>query len=262
MTEVSIILPTYNEADNILQMIQSVNGAVGGYDAEILVVDDDSPDGTSDVVREVLNHFSKLRLITRTSNKGLVRAIQEGVKESQGDICVWMDADLSMPATTIPKLIDEIYRGADLALGSRYIKGGGIKGSCPNGNKIGPIQIWRNLKETEDTFLAVAISKIGNVFAQTILDSRYHDYTSGFYAVRKQVIDDVGLEGAYLDYCISLLYKTIRRGYNVSEVPVVIVPRLKGESKTSNNVLSIISVTFDCVVRVFWLRLTEKQRKF
>lgn len=260
MTEISIILPTYNEADNIVEMIRSVDDAVSGYDAEILVVDDDSPDGTSAIVTQALDRFPRLRLITRTSDRGLIKAIREGIEQSQGDICIWMDADLSMPAETIPKLLNEIHGGADMAVGSRYVKGGGIKGSCPDGNKTSPMQIRRNLKETEDSFFSVAISKYGNLFARAVLDSRYHDYTSGFYAVRKHVVNDVGLEGAYLDYCISLLYKTVQRGYKVSEIPVVIVPRLKGKSKTSDSLLSMVPIALDCVLTVFRLRLTERRR--
>jgi len=261
MPFVSIILPTYNEAANIEQMVDAVNDAVGQVDAEIIVVDDDSPDGTSAVVQQLTHTYPRLQLITRTGDKGLIKAIKEGVSHSKGDVCVWMDADMSMPASTIPRLLKEIEQGNDMAIGSRYVAGGGVKGSHPDNKDSNAFTIWRNLKETEDSFLAVAISKYGNVFAQTVLDSRYCDYTSGFYAVKKHVIDDVGLEGKYLDYCISLLYKTLQRGYKVSEIPVVIVPRLKGKSKTSNNPFSMIPIALDCVLTVFKLRLMEKRKE-
>ena len=111
-------------------MIDAVYGVLTDIDAEVIVVDDDSPDGTSEVVDRILNRYRKLRLITRRSNKGLVNSIKEGIKSSRGSICLWMDADLSMPTDKIPDLVNKIKEGADLAVGSRYIKGGGIKGSA------------------------------------------------------------------------------------------------------------------------------------
>ncbi len=260
MTDISVILPTYNEVDNIVPMIEAVNGALIGYDAEIIVVDDDSPDGTSACVEAVLEKFDRLRLITRKTDKGLVNAIGEGIKNCRGEICLWMDADLSMPTNKIPDLIEQINNGADLAVGSRYVEGGGIKGSAPHVGKTGIFHVWNNLRDTEDSFIAVAISKYGNLFASLVLDRRYHDYTSGFYAVRKDVIKDVGLEGEYLDYCIILLYKAAVRGWRIIEAPVRIVPRKSGKSKTSNNPFALIPLVLKCTLKIIHLKLTVRKR--
>jgi len=260
MTEISVTLPTYNEADNIVAMIEAVDGALSGYDAEIIVVDDNSPDGTSAIVEGVLEKYKKLRLITRKSDRGLVNAIKEGLRESRGEICIWMDTDLSMPAEKIPELIDQIKNGADLALGSRFVKGGSIKGSAPHEGKTGFFHVWNTLRKTEDSFLAVGISKYGNLFARLVLDRRYYDYTSGFYAVKKNVIADVGLEGEYLDYCIRLIYKTALKGYRISEIPVTISPRMHGESKTSNNLFVVFLLSLKCIFIIISLKLNASKK--
>ena len=260
MTDLSVILPTFNEAKNIQQMIDAVYGVLADIDAEVIVVDDESPDGTSEVVDRILNRHRKLRLITRRSNKGLVNSIKEGVKSSQGSIVLWMDADLSMPTDKIPDLLNQIKEGADLAVGSRYIKGGGIKGSTQHPGKQNIIHVWDNLRKSEDSFFAVTISKYGNLIARLVLDRRYYDYTSGYYAVRREVIDELGLEGDYLDYCIALLYRAARYGYSISEIPVTIKPRLYGKSKTSNNPVSVIPIALNCLITIIKLKLTVRRR--
>ena len=260
MTNLSVILPTFNEAKNIEEMIEAVYGVLIDIDAEVIVVDDDSPDGTSAIVSGILNKYKNLRLITRRSNKGLVNSIKEGVENSRGSICLWMDADLSMPVEKITDLLNQIEKGVDLAVGSRYIKGGGIKGSTPHAGKHDIFNVWDNLRGTEDSFIAVAVSKYGNRLARIILDRRYYDYTSGFYAVRKEAINQLGLEGDYLDYCIALLYKATRYGYSVREIPVTIKPRLNGESKTSNSPGAVIPIALNCLIKIIKLKFTVRKR--
>jgi len=256
MTDLSVILPTFNEVENIVPMIESINTILSKTASEIIVVDDNSPDGTSQAVSAVLSKYPRVKLVTRKSNKGLVNSIREGIEKSEGDICVWMDADLSMPANKILTLVRQIELGADLAVGSRYVEGGGIKGSHITTGKTTMLDVWNNLRSTEDSFLAVAISKYGNVFARFILDRKYYDYTSGFYAVRKSVISEIGLEGDYLDYCIHLLYKAAKKGFIVNEIPVTIVPRVRGKSKTSDFSLAILPLVFKCVMKIVALKFT------
>jgi len=258
-TSISIILPTYNEAENIAEMVEWVEVELAGDDFEIIVVDDDSPDGTSEIVTRLCDRFDNLRLITRTSDRGLVQSINEGIHESRYDVCVWMDADLSMPATTIKQLVREIEQGADIAVGSRYVKGGGIKGAGHDARKRNIYRIWRNLKETEDSFIAVAVSVIGNQLVRHLLDRNYHDYTSGFYAVKKGVFSRIKLEGKYLDYCIRFMYGAVKSGYKVVEVPVVIAPRERGHSKTASNPLHIIPHVYDCLRTVYELISQNKK---
>ena len=231
--------------------------ALSGSDRfEVLVVDDDSPDGTGDVVRELKEIYPNLSLLTRTENKGLVPAICAGVKAAKHDICLWMDADMSMPPSFIPQLIEAVEKGADLAFGSRYIPGGGIKGCEPaRRDKTPLLQVWRNVRDSEDSFISIMISKVGNNLMRVLLDPALHDYTSGFFAARRALLDDVGIRGIFVDYCIILSYKALKKGYNVVELPLVVCPRKYGSSKTSNTLFSVMKVSLQCIIAALRLRM-------
>lgn len=258
---ISVILPTYNEAKNIPLMISEIDRVMLGAPFEIIVVDDDSPDGTSDVVSELKDEYACLRLITRTEFPGLVNSIWDGINASNGEICLWMDADLSMPTERIGALLKAIEQGADLAFGSRYIEGGRLKGADYKTGNQNLVQIWQNLRNTEDSFLAVAISKFGNLFARIVLDRRFHDYTSGFYAVKKPIILELGLQGNYLDYCIRLLYKASLSGVRIAEIPIAVTPRQHGQSKTAENAIGVIKLAVECIIVVISLKLFSRSKQ-
>lgn len=257
MTELSVILPTYNEVENIVEMINLVTVALAEVEHEILVVDDSSPDGTSDIVQKNLNQFANLRLIVRKANRGLVPSINEGIANARGDVLVWMDADLSMPVSKISELLSAVRAGADIAVGSRYIAGGGFKGA--DSAKRSLYSTWRNLRGTEDSFSSVAISWLGNKVVRVFLEPAYYDYTSGFYAVRRRVFDSTKLEGKHLEYCIRFLFTAVRRGYRVIEIPVIIEPRRRGESKTANDLRTLVPIAINCLRTVS--ELIAKDRK-
>src|SRR3989344_9502149 len=119
---VSVVLPSYNEKDNIAEAIERIEKSLGPKLLEIIVVDDNSPDGTWKVVEDLKD--SKVRLIRRMNEKGLASALSRGIKESRGSIVVWMDCDLGLPPEDLPHLVAAIESGADVAIGSRYVKGG------------------------------------------------------------------------------------------------------------------------------------------
>ena len=124
MTTVSVILPTYNEKDNITPLVEAVLRS-SQHPTSVWVVDDDSPDGTWQRVAEMAAHDPRVHLIHRTDAKGLTSAIARGIRDSDGDIVVWMDCDFSMPPERIPALVNAIVReSADIAVGSRYVAGG------------------------------------------------------------------------------------------------------------------------------------------
>ncbi|MCX6044096.1 MAG: polyprenol monophosphomannose synthase [Chloroflexi bacterium] len=225
---VCTVLPTYNERSNIGPLIEGVlASAITPH--LVLVVDDNSPDGTWQVVEEVaarynhaVNHYDdtvKVALIRRTNEKGLTSAIQRGIDEAiytyHAGIITWMDCDLSMPPQDIPKLVGAIIeQGADLAVGSRWIPGGA---------------------DVAHGLMARTLSWIINHFAMLLLGGGVHDYTSGFIAGRAQVFQQIRLQGDYGEYCIDLLGRAIHKGYRVQEVPYICVPRTAGESKTGAN---------------------------
>jgi len=213
---VCTVLPTYNERENIVPLIEGiVQNAFTPH--LVLVVDDDSPDGTWQVVEELaLRRSSEVVLIRRQNEKGLTSAIQRGIDEAirvySASIITWMDCDLSMPPQDVPKLVRAITEdGADVAVGSRWIPGGG---------------------DEAHGFMARGLSWIINHFAMLLLGRQVHDYTSGFIAAKAEVLQRIRLQGDYGEYCIDLLARAAKLGYRVQEAPYVCVPRQSGASKT------------------------------
>ena len=220
---VCTVLPTYDERDNIRPLIEGVlESAITPH--IVLVVDDDSPDGTWQVVEQVaaernVDGHAVVYLVRRTTESGLTSAIQRGIDEAIGthnaDIVTWMDCDLSMPPQDVPALVRALVdEGAEMAVGSRWIPGGADVAHGP---------------------MARTLSRVINGYAQALLGSQVHDYTSGFIAARADLLANIRLRGDYGEYCIDLLGRALRMGYNVVEVPYVCVPRTAGDSKTGAN---------------------------
>jgi len=217
MTGVTIVMPTFNERDNIRPLIQRSLAALVGRAApvQILVVDDNSPDGTWQIVEELVANDRRITLERRMTERGLTSAIWHGIRHAAGDIVVWMDCDLSMPPEDIPRLLAALEgAGADIAIGTRYRRGG---------------------KDVGHSVVGQIFSRAINLFAGLFLGFAISDYTTGFVAARRPVFDQIALRGDYGEYCIDFLYRARRRGYKIVEVPYACVERLAGESKTALN---------------------------
>jgi dolichol-phosphate mannosyltransferase len=236
--KISIILPTYNEADNIEESIDRTLQVLGNYPGgvEVVVVDDDSPDGTWQQAAKKAKTEARVRLIHRTTEKGLTSAIHRGIREARGQWVGWMDCDLSMPPEEWPRLADALVQGADMAVGSRYVPGGG---------------------DVAHTFTGRLFSRIINLWASLLLDWSIRDYTSGFILGRKEVFDKIDLRGDYGEYCIDMLYRTKRAGYTIRELPYLCVPRKAGESKTAKNVWGYLTRGVNYVTTVLRLRFMK-----
>ena len=232
----SLILPTYEERDNLPPLLERCNAALAGVEHELIVVDDASPDGTAAVARARASRDPAVRVIVREPPRGLTASIARGVGEARHDVIAWMDADGSMPPELLPRLLAPIERGeADLVIGSRFLPGGGIKGHNPATGRHGWLGIARRLRGTEDSILAVALSSFGNWLLRRLLSRAVTDWTSGFIAVRAEVTRAIPLEGDYGEYFLVFVYRALAAGYRVREVPYVIEPRLFGVSKTGEN---------------------------
>ena len=216
-----MVLPTLNEADNIVPLIDGLYAAVPALH-EVVVVDDDSTDGTGLAVTAyaAAHPDRRVRLEVRTSDHGLTKSIAHGVRAATGEIVVWMDCDLSMPPDVVPSLLHGLDEGYDIVVGSRFVSGGSFK---------------KDTAGTEDSAVAVALSRLMNYGVQFLLDHRFKDYTSGFIAVKRAIVLDLGLRGDYGEYFIDLLFRALRAGYLVLEIPYVCLPRLHGTSKTGTN---------------------------
>lgn len=215
---VSIILPTYNEAGNIVGLINALDRCIS-HAHEILVVDDNSPDGTWRLVEEVAHERSHIRLERRMQNPGLTRSIQHGIDRAHGEIICWMDCDFSHPPETMAELISYVLEGHDLAVASRYMRGGQYKSGLG----------WFGADESA---LAVLLSRCMNTALRWSLDPRFHDYTSGFIAAKRHIVQQNRLEGDYGEYFMDLMYRAILQGHRYKEVPFISPPRKSGVSKT------------------------------
>ncbi len=211
----SVILPTFNESENIAALIKDFFSLLG-EETEVIVVDDDSPDLTWQVVEEMTPAYPSLRLIRRRKNPGLVPSLKEGIAASRGEIIIWMDADGSMPVEKVPELLKGIAAGYDLVAGSRFVPQGGVELVCG-----GP-----------DSMTAFFLSLALNRWCQLWLGCWFHDFTSGFVAVRKSALQKIKLRGDYGEYFISLVYDLHRLGYRLLEIPYINRPRRHGQSKT------------------------------
>jgi len=234
---ISVILPTFNEKENIGPLIEQTFQSFGDG-AEVIVVDDNSPDGTWAVVEALSRVHGRLRLLRRTSERGLVSAVRAGIDLAQADIVAWMDCDLSMPPSMLRDFLEKIRQGYDMVFGSRFVAGGGVE----------------IITGSKDTVMAYLLSRVLNRFIQAWLGPEVNDYTSGFVTVRKQVVKDTGLRGDYGEYFIALAHLAKKRGYRLLEVPYVSLSRKMGTSKTGTNLLQYLKRGR----KYFWLTVKLK----
>jgi dolichol-phosphate mannosyltransferase len=238
---VSVLMPTYNEAGNIQALIRETvlalkEAAVSEF--EIIVVDDDSPDRTWEKANEVEDvDPNGIRVIRRMHDHGLTASLREGIAEARHEIVVWMDCDFSHPPQKIPQMLFMIGQGFDVVVNSRYVVGGGEDRS----GKGGATQL--------------ILSRLLNWGTRFMLKPSFSDYTSGFVAVRRQVLEEFELRGDYGEYFIDFIYRIIRsRRIRVCELPYVAPPRRTGESKTGNSLGAYLSRGRKYILAVLRLR--------
>ncbi|MEM3000935.1 MAG: glycosyltransferase [Candidatus Nitrosocaldus sp.] len=232
MQKVSIILPTYNERENIVELINEIRRNLG-HSVEIIVVDDDSPDGTWQEVEKITNE--NIRLLKRTDQRCLTTAIADGIAMARGEVIGWMDCDFSMPPERLPALVESL-KDHDIAIGSRYVG---------------------DAEDKRDTSLGIISSKIINYTAKYILDSSITDYTSGFVVAKREVLMEIPLRGDYGEYCIDFLYRAIKRGFRVKEIPYRCIPRRSGETKTAPNLTTFIRRGVKYISTILRLRFQD-----
>jgi len=231
-----IIIPTYNEKENIEKIIRAVMELEGEY--HILVIEDGSPDGTAAIVRKLQSEFSgRLFMIERTGKLGLGTAYITGFKWSleQGyDYIFEMDADFSHNPADLPRLYEACSRdGADLSIGSRYCKGISVV-NWPIGRVI--------------------MSYYASVYVRSVLGMKVYDTTAGFKCYRRQVLETIDLDKVKMKgygFQIEMKYSTFKLGFKIKEVPVIFVDRTEGKSKMSSGIFG----------EAFWGVMKLKTRK-
>ena len=242
--KIVVILPTYNEKDNIALLIAALQEQFKKipHDMSILVVDDNSPDGTADVVRTLCKTTSGVFLITgRKQGLGAayVRGMKHAINELNADVLMGMDSDFSHKPEDVPRLIEAIDQGADFVIGSRYVPGG----------KIPP----------EWTFLRRMNSKWGNIFARYIAGlNPVRDCTAGFRVIRAEIVRKIDLDAIRVKgyaFLTSVLHEAIVNHATVREVPVEFIDRKRGQTKLG------LSDIVEFMINAWWIRF-ERSRTF
>ena len=232
---VSVVLPTYNEREGIAEIVAEILGVArrAGLDAEVLVIDDASPDGTAAHVETIFGTDTAVRVHVRHGERGLATAIYRGIREARGDVVVLMDSDGNHDPHLLPLMV-RCVEDFDVVIGSRYVLGGGMLTSRS--------RYWG--------------SYAFNIVIRVVLGLRIHDNLSGFLAFRPTLLRGITPEAVfygYGDYAIRLLHHVVRGGGRVLEIPTVYRFRKGGESKTR-----FLAYLWTYLASVFRLRLARR----
>jgi dolichol-phosphate mannosyltransferase len=210
-----LILPTYNEAENVEPMVLAARAQLRAGD-RILVVDDNSPDGTGAIADRLAQEIEGVEVLHRPGKQGLGRAYLAGFAHALAggaELILEMDCDFSHDPADLPRLIAAAEGGADLVLGSRYVDGGDV---------------------TDWGVLRRLVSRGGSWYARVVLGVNVRDLTGGFKCFRRSVLEALNLESVHADgygFQIELTYRTIQAGFRVVEIPIVFRDRRAGQSK-------------------------------
>lgn len=233
MNPALVIIPTYNERDNVGPITSAVLAAEPR--ADVLVVDDNSPDGTGQLADELAKKEPRIQVLHRQQKEGLGRAYLHAFRwalERGYQFIIEMDADFSHDPKYLPRLIDTAMGGADLVLGSRYVDGGGTV-NWGIGRKL--------------------LSRGGSLYARSILGVKVRDLTGGFKCFNRRVLEAIDLDAVVSNgygFQIELTYRALKKGFTVKEIPIVFEDRRVGQSKMSRKIF------FEALTLVWKLRLT------
>ncbi len=219
LSKILVIIPTYNEKSNIAFLLKELYSLA--IELSVLIIDDNSPDGTSRAVSEAQDKYPNLYLITRKLKMGLGSAYKEGFRyalDKGYDVIVQMDADLSHRPAYIPKMLDMLDNN-DLVIGSRYVKGGGVSG-------------W--------PLLRIWLSKCANIFSKKILRLPINDLTSGFKCLKRTILENVDFDKITAKgyaFQIEEVYKALLNKFRAREYPIIFYEREQAKSKMSLRII-------------------------
>jgi dolichol-phosphate mannosyltransferase len=228
-----IIVPTYNERENVPPLIEALMSL--GRAIDVLVVDDNSPDGTAQIVIDLQKRFPNLHLLLRQEKKGLGRAYLAGFRwglERKYDCLVEMDADFSHRPKDLLVVLDALEDGSDFVIGSRYVEGGGTV-NWGLGRKL--------------------LSRGGSLYSRLILGFPLNDWTGGFNGWHRRCLEGIGLDKVLSEgysFQVELKYRALKGGFRGREVPIIFEDRRVGESKMSSKIV------LEAFYRVWKIRFT------
>ncbi len=229
-----VVLPTYNESENIERVLRLIHDALP--EAGVLVVDDGSPDGTAEIAERIGKELGNVDVLRRAAKSGLGSAYRDGFAwglERRFDALVEMDSDLSHDPAALPQILAPLSDGADLVVGSRYMRGGSI----PQ---------WRLHRRV--------LSQGGNIYASALLGLHVTDSTSGFRAYSSEILRKLDLRSVRADgygFQIEMVQEVLEAGGTVTEVPIRFVDRVEGKSKMSTHIVveALLLVTWWAILR-------------
>lgn len=230
MSSAVVCLPTYNELENLERMVH----ALVPLDVRVLVIDDNSPDGTGEVADRLAGELDGVSVLHRERKEGLGPAYLAGFRQVLGGDARYvleMDCDFSHDPTDVPRLIEACANGADIALGSRYVAGGGTEN-------------WSRARRL--------VSAGGSLYARSLLGVGIRDLTGGFKCFRREVLEQLDLDAIHSKgyaFQIETTYRALRAGFRIVEVPILFSDRTEGASKMSR------AIFLEAVARVPSLRL-------
>jgi dolichol-phosphate mannosyltransferase len=240
MTRAVVCVPTYDERENIEPLVRALGEVLDTSRDRVLVIDDGSPDGTGEIADRLAAELPWLDVLHRTSKDGIGRAYLAGFAralESDAELVLEMDCDFSHDPGDVPRLIAACAHDADLALGSRWVAGGGTVN-------------WGLVRRF--------ISRGGSLYARLVLGVSIRDLTGGFKCFRRQVLETIDLEAIAArgyGFQIEGTYRALRAGFRVVEIPITFVDRRVGESKMSG---AIVLEAMRQVPVLRWKALREK----
>lgn len=218
-----VVLPTYQESENIVAILEALLGVFdrSGLDGHLLVVDDSSPDGTADLAEAIATRDRRVQVLRREVKEGIGPAYRAGFRHALAagaQLVIEMDADFSHNPEDVPRLV-AAARDADLVLGSRYVRGGGVAR-------------WGALRR--------AISRGGCWYARRVLGVRVRDLTGGFKCFRRVVLERLPLDqvtAAGYVFQVEVTYRAMVAGFRVVEVPITFTDRVLGQSKMKGSIV-------------------------
>lgn len=233
--DVVVVIPTYNESRNIISILETVLSIEGSY--SVIVVDDGSPDGTGRLAAQVCERFPRrAQLIQRSGKLGLGTAYLTGFQRAldQGfELICQMDADFSHDPTDLPRLVDAVRNGADMAIGSRYRDG---------------------VRVVNWPLSRLILSYGASVYTRLITGLPIRDVTAGFKCIHRRVLESLDLERIKSNgysFQVELHYRTWRQGFTIVEIPIVFTERVEGTSKMNRSIVK------EAAVKVWELRLRQ-----
>lgn len=229
VSKISVVLPAYNERENLEKLVPEIAKTLDGKLFEIIVVDDNSPDGTSEAMNKLKESISELQLIVRKTNKGFANSIREGLEKSSGDILIVMDSDFNHKPEYLPLMIENL-KFFDCVSASRFLYGGKMESS---GRQI--------------------LSWLFNIFVRIMTGGKVTDSLYGYFSIKRKSLNKVNFDDifwGYGDYCIRLMYFLQKHKVNILQFPALNGNRVHGIGNT--RFIWVFLVYFKAVVRLTW----------